>query len=161
MANLNNSGSVTGRLAADPVSCINADGSKKVMLTIHADRNFRNSEGQRDIDRISLETFVRAETEGLGVFGHMHKGDLVTLGYTVRSGSYADKATGEVIYSPTRPSSLTSTTTAKELTMTDTFPRRSSASVTWPACWRSCRLSSVSRPSARSSRCSWPAIEWP
>ena len=99
MANVNNSGTVTGRLAADPVSFINADGSKKVMLTVYADRNFKNSTtGQRDSDRVSLETFVRVETDGLGIFGHMHKGDLVSLGYTVRSGSYADKLTGEVIY---------------------------------------------------------------
>lgn len=99
MANLNNQGSVIGRLAADPRVFTNADGSKKVLLTVYADRAYKNATtGQRDSDRVQLEAWVRAETEGIGVFGHMHTGDLVSLGYSIRSGEYPDKKTGEMIY---------------------------------------------------------------
>lgn len=98
MTNLANHGSITGHLAADPISFTNDDGSKKVFVTLYAQRNFKNREGQRQADRISLETFVRAETQGLGVFDHMHRGDLVQLGFTMRSEEYPHPTTGEVIY---------------------------------------------------------------
>lgn len=96
--NLRNHGFVEGRLAADPVHFINADGSKKVFVTLYADRNYRNTNGERDSDRISLETFVAATTPGLGVFNRMHKGDLVELAYTVRSEEYPHPSTGEIVY---------------------------------------------------------------
>lgn len=98
MANLANHGSITGKLAADPIAFTNADGSKKVFVTVYAQRNYRSRDGQRQADRISLETFVAATTDGLGVFDHMHRGDLVQLGFTMRSDEYPHPTTGEIIY---------------------------------------------------------------
>lgn len=99
MANPNNHGTIIGNVAADPTFFINEDGSKRVSMTIYSRRNFRNrTTGQRDSDRVSLETWVSASTEGLGIFDHVHTGDLVNAHYTVRSAEYADKLTGEIVY---------------------------------------------------------------
>lgn len=98
MTNPANHGSITGNLAADPISFTNEDGSKKVFVTIYTRRNFKNRAGQRDSDRISLETFVSAQTKGLGIFDYLHQGDLVQFAYTMRSEEYPHPATGEIIY---------------------------------------------------------------
>ena len=94
-----NHGTATGRLAADPRVFINADGSKKVLFTLMVDRHFRNREtGERASDAIPLEAWVAATTEGTGPFQYLGTGDLITVFYTVRSSTYADKATGEIRY---------------------------------------------------------------
>lgn len=98
MAGIKNSGQVIGRLAADVMSFANKDGSKKVYLALMVDRNWVASDGQRGSDRVSLEAWVSAATNGLGVYDHMHVGDLVALTYSVRSGSYVVESTGEVVY---------------------------------------------------------------
>lgn len=94
-----NSGTATGRLASAPRHFVSENGSKHVLFTVMVDRPFRNREtGQRDSDAIPLEAWVQPETAGLGVYDMLGKGDLVSVGYTVRSSSYADKSTGEVLY---------------------------------------------------------------
>lgn len=98
MTNPANHGSITGNLAADPISFTNEDGSKKIFVTIYTRRNFKNRAGQRDSDRISLETFVSAQTKGLGIFDYLHQGDLVQFTYTMRSEEYPHPTTGEIIY---------------------------------------------------------------
>ena len=99
MSNLNH-GNVTGRLAADPKVFTNSDGSKSVHLTVYVDRPYKDSEGNRPSDRIQLETYVRPETDVARTpFGFMNQGDLVSLGFDVRSSVYPDKQTGEVKYS--------------------------------------------------------------
>ena len=99
MANPNNHGNVVGNLAADPVYFVNDNGTKRVFLTVYARRNCKSkTTRQREADPIRLEAWVRAETEGIGIFEHAHRGDLVNVQYSVRAGEYPDKATGEVIY---------------------------------------------------------------
>ncbi len=96
MSNLNHG---TVRLAADPRVFTNANGSKSVHFTLYVDRPYRDSEGNRPSDRIQLETYVRPETDVAKTpFGDTHQGDLVSLGFEVRSSVYADKETGEVRY---------------------------------------------------------------
>lgn len=98
MANPNNTGTVVGKVAADPVFFVNDNGTKRVFLTVYARRDFKGRDGLRGADPVRLEAWVRAETDGIGVFEHVHRGDMVNVQYCVRSGEYADKATGEVIY---------------------------------------------------------------
>jgi len=99
MSNLNH-GTVTGRLAADPRVFTNSDGSKSLHVTLYVDRPYRDAEGNRPSDRIQLETWLRPETGFEKTpFAFMHQGDLVSLGFEVRSSVYPDKVTGEVRYS--------------------------------------------------------------
>lgn len=96
MANPRNNGNLVGRLAGDPKVFENSDGSKKVLFTVFADRNFTNAQGERQSDGISVEAFVRAQTPGIGPFSNIHKGDLVALGTTLRVDRYAKN--GETVY---------------------------------------------------------------
>lgn len=94
-----NAGHVVGRLAADPKVFDNPGQSTKVLLTVMADRSYRNATtGERDADAVPLEAWVRAEAQSLGVYALLGRGDLVAVDYVVRSSTYADKHTGEVIY---------------------------------------------------------------
>lgn len=89
MSNPNSTASVIGRLANDPRVFVNPDGSKKVILTAFVDRGYTDAKGNRVSDALPFETFVRAQTAGIGPFEHVHKGDLVALSYEPRMNRYA------------------------------------------------------------------------
>lgn len=92
MANIRNIGIAEGRLTKDPVVFNNSDGSKKVMVTVAVQDNYKNSgTGERGTQFINLEAFISNKSQGLGAFDYMHKGDLVGFEYTVRSNNYTDK----------------------------------------------------------------------
>lgn len=92
MANIRNIGIAEGRLTKDPVVFNNSDGSKKVMVTVAVQDNYKNSTtGERGTQFINLEAFISNKSKGLGAFDYMHKGDLVGFEYTVRSNNYTDK----------------------------------------------------------------------
>jgi single-stranded DNA-binding protein len=99
--NMRNFAIAEGRLTRDPAIFANSDGSKKVMFTIAARRNFKNADGKNDSDFIQLEAFVSADKQTNGVYDLMHKGDLVGVHYTVRSSTYTDKDSGETKYAQT------------------------------------------------------------
>ncbi|MFE5859776.1 single-stranded DNA-binding protein [Streptomyces virginiae] len=88
MSNPNSTASVIGRLANDPKVFENKDGSKKVMVTAFVDRGYTDAQGNRISDALPFETFVRAQTTGIGPFAHVHKGDLVALSYEPRMNRY-------------------------------------------------------------------------
>lgn len=96
--NIRNYGVVEGRLTKDPVVFNNTDGSKKVMLTIAAQDNFKNKDGVRGTQFVPVEGFITNKQAGLGVYEYLHKGDLVGIEYTVRSNAYTDKKTNEKVY---------------------------------------------------------------
>lgn len=96
MANPNNNGNIIGRLADSPKAFTNADGSKKVYITIYADRNFKNRDGGRDSDAIALEAFVPTGVTRLGVYDLMGKGDLIAVSFSLRSEKYAKD--GQIVY---------------------------------------------------------------
>lgn len=96
MSNPRNNGTVIGRLANDPKVFENKDGSKKVLLTIFADRNYTNAQNERQSDGIPVEAFVRSQTQGLGPYSNIHKGDLVAVGYTLRMDRYSKN--GEQVF---------------------------------------------------------------
>lgn len=94
-----NAGTAIGRLAADPRVFATESGARKVLLTVMVDRDFKNREtGERDSDAIPIEAWVRPNTEGLGVYGFIGRGDLVAVSYVVRSAAYPNRETGEMLY---------------------------------------------------------------
>ncbi|MDX3020022.1 single-stranded DNA-binding protein [Streptomyces acidiscabies] len=88
MSNPNSTASVIGRLANDPKTFENKDGSKKVMLTVFVERAYTDAQGNRIADALPFEAFVRAQTPGVGPFAHVHKGDMVSLSYEPRMNRY-------------------------------------------------------------------------
>lgn len=95
--NIRNHGVAIGRLTRDPKVFDNTDGSKKVMLTLACQDNFKGSDGKRGTQFVPVVAFIPKDKFGLGVYAYMHKGDLVSVEYNVRSGSYED-ANKETVY---------------------------------------------------------------
>ncbi|MEU0030747.1 single-stranded DNA-binding protein [Streptomyces sp. NPDC006335] len=89
MSNPRNNGQLIGRLANDPKVFENKDGSKKVLFTVFTDRAYTNAQNQRDSDAVPVEAFVRAQTQGLGPYANVHRGDLVAVGFSLRMDRYA------------------------------------------------------------------------
>lgn len=96
MSNLANDTKLIGRLAADPRTFENSDGSKKVVMTLMIDRNYANAQGKFLSDSIPVEAFIRKGVEGTGPYAHIHKGDLVGIGAALRQDRYTDKSGKEV-----------------------------------------------------------------
>ncbi|MET9657866.1 single-stranded DNA-binding protein [Streptomyces sp. NPDC006510] len=96
MSNPRNNGTIIGRLANDPKFFVNKDGSKKVLFTLFVDRGYTNAQNQRDSDAVPVEAFIRAQTQGMGPYSHIHKGDLVVVGYTLRMDRYTKN--GEEVF---------------------------------------------------------------
>lgn len=90
--NIRNHGMVVGRLTKDPVVFTNGDGSRKIMVTVATQDNYKNANGERGTQFVALEAFVSNKSNTLGAFDYMHKGDLVGFEYSVRSNNYVDKA---------------------------------------------------------------------
>ena len=95
--NTRNFGIAEGRLTRDPYIAENKDGSRKVMLTIAAQDNFKSKDGTRKSQFINLEGFIPAKSEDT-VYNLIHKGDMVGIEYSVRTNNYTDKS-GETVYS--------------------------------------------------------------
>lgn len=89
--NIRNCGVVVGRLTKDPVVFTNGDGSRKIMVTVAAQDNYKNANNERGTQFVALEAFVSNKSNSLGAFDYMHKGDLVGFEYSVRSNNYTDK----------------------------------------------------------------------
>lgn len=96
MSNPRNNGQLIGRLANDPKVFENKDGSKKVLFTVFTDRAYTNAQNQRDSDAVPVEAFVRAQTQGLGPYANIHKGDLVAVGFSLRMDRYTKN--GEPVF---------------------------------------------------------------
>ena len=68
----------------------NGDGSHKALITVAVPTNYKDKDGKTTSDYIQAEGFVPAD-KGLGVYQFMHKGDLVEVGYAIKSKIYKDK----------------------------------------------------------------------
>lgn len=91
-----NNGTLVGNLAKDPVVFDNTDGSKKVILTVAAQRNYKDKKtGKREADFVTVERFVPANQK-MGVFDYCKKGQGVIVTYTVQPQSY--EKNGETVY---------------------------------------------------------------
>ena len=92
--NVRNNFQVIGRLTADPTVFDNKDGSKKVRFTVAAKDNFADKSGERGSQFLPVEAFVSADSvakSGIGVYGNMHKGDLVAVTGQIQNNNYTDK----------------------------------------------------------------------
>lgn len=95
IANPSNSISLIGRLASDPKVFENRDGSKKVLGTIMV-----NGSKAGTVDAIPFQAFVPARVAKAGKlngWGSVHKGDLVHMSGSLRSGAYTG-ADGNTVY---------------------------------------------------------------
>lgn len=96
MANLNNEGRVKGRLTRDVVTFKNKDGSTKVLLNIAVRDSFK-TKGEYKTQFINLQGFVNKDRNfEKSVYAYMHKGDMVSVGYEVRTNNY--EKNGEQVY---------------------------------------------------------------
>ena len=93
----NNAGTI-GRLASDPKVFENEDGSKKILFTVYADRNYTDRNGKRGSDALPFEAFVPAKVSGIGPYANVHKGDLVAVSSVLRMDNYTDEATGRKVF---------------------------------------------------------------
>lgn len=96
MTNLNNHGTVTGKLAADPKILTNKDGSRKIFVTVYADNNWKGKDGKRGSKKVPLEAFVRKDFTSNGAFDYLHKGDVASFGYEIDVDSY--EKNGQTVY---------------------------------------------------------------
>ncbi|MEO3931383.1 single-stranded DNA-binding protein [Micrococcaceae bacterium Sec7.4] len=100
MSNAANNGTLIGRLAADPKAFENKDGSKKVLMTIYVDRNYKTADNKTISDAISVEAFVSNKTKDLGPFSYVHQGSLVALNTHIEQQGYT-AANGEKVFGKT------------------------------------------------------------
>lgn len=96
MANVRNQGIATGRLTKAIAAFKNSDGSRKMMVTLAVPNNYKDAEGKQTSEFIQLEGYVPADKED-GVYALMHEGDLVSIGYSVKTNNYTDKD-GQAVY---------------------------------------------------------------
>ena len=89
--NARNNGIVMGRLTRNVSVLTNRDGSRKGFVTVAVPCSYKGKDGKRPSDFISLEGFVPASKSTNGVYDYMHKGDLVSIGYTIKSQAYTTK----------------------------------------------------------------------
>lgn len=97
--NISNFAIATGRLVEDPKVFKNRDGSRNVVFHVAVSNNYKEKDGHRGSQFLPFEAFVYSNSvtknddgsEYLGVFSRIHKGDKVSVQYTVRNNNYKDK----------------------------------------------------------------------
>ena len=88
MFNLDNYGTVTGRLVVKK-EFINRDGSRRIIITVAAQDAHRNRSGEKGTQFIPLTAFVPAGRSKT-IFDNIHKGDKVSVAYSLRNNNYTD-----------------------------------------------------------------------
>ena len=103
--NVNNFFVESGRLTKDPIISTNANGTGRVRLTLAVQDNFRstNDKGEKvkQSQFLNMEALISKDkmTAGdIGVYGHMHSGDKITVQGSIRNNDYTDK-NGQKVYS--------------------------------------------------------------
>jgi len=97
MSNLRNMYLFEGRLAKAPIFLDNKDGSKKVLLTIAIQNDFKNKKtGDKDSQFIPFQGFIAAG-KGKGVYDFIEKGSLIGGAAELRNNNY-DAADGTKVY---------------------------------------------------------------
>lgn len=86
--NVRNYGIATGRLTRDPNVIKNTDGSHKVLFTLAVSDNFKLADNSRSVQYPQFEAFVSNRNNGIGVYGLIKEGDLVTVQYKQTTPSY-------------------------------------------------------------------------
>lgn len=97
MSNPANIGTVIGRLAQDIKVMPNSDGSRKLLLTIASEDNFRSGvDREIQTNFIQLEHFVPAGRT-MGGWDMVHKGDQIAVNFHVEAKPYVN-GKGETQY---------------------------------------------------------------
>lgn len=95
MSNINNYGVVTGRLLKDVAVFKNEDGSYRSEVNINVDvdidGNYADKNKAKQSETVLLEGLIEAGQKDNSVYNKMHKGNIVSIGYTVRNDNYIDK----------------------------------------------------------------------
>lgn len=87
---------LVGRATRDPKIMTNENGSKTVLFTVAAQRNFKSQSGDRESDFINVKAFIPANAKSNGPFDYLKKGQLVSVEATLRSSQY--EKDGETVY---------------------------------------------------------------
>ena len=85
MLNQRNYGIYEGRLAQDPVFFATAGGGENVILKVGCRRNYSFPEPESDF--AEFRGYIPKTTANHGVYGFLHTGDLVSIQYSLRTGS--------------------------------------------------------------------------
>src|SRR5699024_375733 len=92
ISNPANSGTVIGRLAADPKFVPRSNGkSGTALLTVYSQNNYvTKSTGERESVRVDLEDFI-SDSSNVGPYAFLKKGMLVAVNYSIGNKDYTDK----------------------------------------------------------------------
>ena len=90
MYNIDNSGVLTGRLTDEIKEFVNRDGSRSLRFTIAVQDAYRGRNGAKNSQFIPVEAFLPAN-RGIGIYAHVHKGDKVSVAYSLRNNNYTDR----------------------------------------------------------------------
>jgi single-stranded DNA-binding protein len=97
MTNPANSGSIIGRLAQDIKTFANTDGSRKLLITVAVEDNFKSgSEQKAQTSFVQVETFVGAGKTA-GGWDRVHKGDQIAVQFHIDAKPYVN-GQGETVY---------------------------------------------------------------
>ena len=89
MFNLDNHGILTGRLV-NMKSFTCRDSSKRMLLTIAVQDNFRNRQGTKAAQFIPVSAFVPS-SQKRSIYDYIYKGDKISVAYSLRNNNYRDK----------------------------------------------------------------------
>lgn len=92
--NMNNYGTVRGRLTRDP-KVITNNGGTTYLFTVAVDRGYTDSQGRKVADFVPFRGFV-ADGKKIGAYSYLTKGKEVEVGYEVES--YTQMVNGQVRY---------------------------------------------------------------
>ena len=88
MLNQRNYGIYEGRLAQDPVFFSTAGGAESVILKVGCRRNYTSKGADEpESDFAEFRGYIPANNASHGVYGFLHTGDLVSIQYSLRTGS--------------------------------------------------------------------------
>ena len=88
MLNQKNFGIYEGRLASEPVYFSTAGGAETVILKVGCRRNFTSrGSSEPESDFAEFRAFIPKANAGHGIYGYLHTGDLVSIQYSLRTGS--------------------------------------------------------------------------
>ena len=91
MYNIDNNGTITGRLTDEIKTFVNRYGSRRFLFTVAAQDAHRNRSGQKGTQFIQLTAFVPAG-RATSIYDNIHKGDKISCAYSLRNNNYTDKA---------------------------------------------------------------------
>lgn len=97
MSNPRNNGNLIGRVSQEPKVFPNADGSKVLLLTVAADDNFASGADRKAKTQfVPVRVFINKNTDGLGAWDNVHKGDLIAIQTRISCEPY--EKNGETVY---------------------------------------------------------------